>query len=65
MKEIIKEPLVFFFIIGLVVFGLHTFLNKENQDDTDPYTIDVTSADIDYDNDIDIRTSRKFKPVNL
>lgn len=49
MKKIFKEPLIYFFALGFVVFGLHSFLNSENQDkNNDPFTIEVTSADIGW-----------------
>ena len=48
-REIIfKGPIVYFFVLGFVVFGLHSFLNRANQDDTDPFTVEVTSADIGW-----------------
>lgn len=46
--KLIKEPILYFFILGFVIFGLHSFLNRESQDDTDPLTVDVTSADIEW-----------------
>ena len=48
MKKFIKNPLVFLFVLGFVVFGLHSYLNRANQEDTDPFTVDVTSADIEW-----------------
>lgn len=48
LSKIFKEPLVYFFVLGFVVFGLHSFLNRANQEDTDPFTVDVTSADIEW-----------------
>jgi peptidyl-prolyl cis-trans isomerase C len=49
MKRILKEPLVYFFVLGFVVFGLHSFLNNENQlRDEDPFTVAVTSSDIEW-----------------
>ncbi len=49
MKKIIKEPLVYFFVLGFIVFGLHSFLNSENQDkNEDPFTVEITSADIEW-----------------
>lgn len=49
MKKIIKTPLAFFFILGFVVFGLHSFLNRENREiDQDPFTVEITSADIEW-----------------
>ncbi len=48
LSKIFKEPLVYFFVLGFVVFGLHSYLNRANQEDTDPFTVDVTSADIEW-----------------
>jgi hypothetical protein len=48
MKKILKSPPIYFFVIGFVVFGLHSFLNRATQDDTDPFTVEVTSADIEW-----------------
>ncbi|MHC4552838.1 MAG: peptidyl-prolyl cis-trans isomerase [Planctomycetota bacterium] len=49
MKKLFKEPLVYYFVLGLVVFGLHSFLNSESrgQEDT-ALTVEVTSADIEW-----------------
>ena len=48
VQKILKEPLLYFFVLGFVVFGLHSFLNRTNQDDKDPFTVEVTSADIEW-----------------
>ena len=61
MKNIVsklsKEPLVYFFVIGFVVFGLHSSLNSEKQArDEDPFTVEVASADIEW-----IRSSWKAR----
>jgi hypothetical protein len=49
LRRIIKSPLIYFFVLGFVVFGLHSFLNSEKQDKKeDPFTVDVTSADIGW-----------------
>jgi len=53
MKNIVsklsKESLVYFFVLGFVVFGLHAFLNSEMKvRDEDPFTVDVTSSDIEW-----------------
>ena len=49
MKKILKEPLIYFFVLGFVVFGLHSSLNNEKQiRDEDPFTVEVTSADIEW-----------------
>ena len=43
-----KEPLVYFFVLGFVVFALHSFLNRAEQDDSDPFTVNVASTDIEW-----------------
>jgi hypothetical protein len=49
MKKLLKEPLIYFFVLGFVVFGLHSFLDNNSKDDnTDPFTVDITSADIEW-----------------
>ena len=49
MKKILKEPLVYFFVLGFVVFGLHSFLNNNSKDEnTDTFTVGLTSADIGW-----------------
>jgi hypothetical protein len=49
MKKSLKEPLLYFFVLGFIVFGLHSFLNWEVQGkDQDPFTVEVTSADIEW-----------------
>ena len=48
ISNFFKEPIVIFFVLGLVVFGLHSFLNRATQDDTDPFTVSITSTDIEW-----------------
>ncbi len=48
LRRIIKSPLIYFFVLGFVVFGLHSYLNRTIQDDKDPFTVEVTSADIEW-----------------
>lgn len=49
MKRILTNPLVYFFVLGAVVFGLHSFLNREKaEQQDDPFTVEVTSADIEW-----------------
>ena len=49
MKKILKDPVAYFFVLGLIVFGLHSFLNTEKGGQTDdPLTVEVTSADIEW-----------------
>ena len=48
-KQIWREPLIHFFILGLAVLGLHAFLDREPQMvDSDPYLVEVSSAEIDW-----------------
>ncbi|UCH83075.1 MAG: peptidyl-prolyl cis-trans isomerase [Candidatus Latescibacterota bacterium] len=47
--KLVKNPIIYFFVLGFVVFGLHAFLNMEKEAITDdPFTVDVTSADIEW-----------------
>ena len=46
--KLLKEPLVYFFLLGFVVFALHSFLNRAEQDDSDPFTVNVVSTDIEW-----------------
>jgi hypothetical protein len=49
IKRMVREPLVLFFLLGAVVFGLHAALKKapkQNRDDR--YVVEVTSADIEW-----------------
>jgi parvulin-like peptidyl-prolyl isomerase len=48
MKKILKGPFVYFFVLGFVVFGLHSFLNRTAQEDEDPFTVEVTSTEIEW-----------------
>lgn len=49
IAKLLKEPIIYFFVIGFVVFGLHSFLNSENRDkNEDPFSVSVTSADIEW-----------------
>lgn len=43
-----KEPLVHFFVLGLVVFGLYAYLGKKPEAVDDPFLVEVTSADIEW-----------------
>lgn len=46
----LRNPLLHFFLLGLVVFGLHAVLNSEANGDRgkDPRLVEITSADIDW-----------------
>ncbi len=45
-----REPLVYFFILGLVVFGLHAVLNSDavTGGRKDPFLVEITSADTEF-----------------
>jgi hypothetical protein len=43
-----KEPLIHFFVLGLVVFGLHGVLEKKPEAADDPFLVEVSSADIEW-----------------
>ena len=43
-----REPLIHFFVLGLVVFGLYSYLGKEPEAVDDPFLVEVTSADIEW-----------------
>jgi len=44
----LRDPLIHFFVLGLVVFGLHGLLEEEPQVADDPFLVEVTSADIEW-----------------
>jgi hypothetical protein len=46
----LKEPLLHFFLLGLVVFGLHAVLNSgvDTGSRGDPLLVEITSADIEW-----------------
>jgi hypothetical protein len=49
IKRMVREPLVLFFLLGAVVFGLHAVLKKAPKQDRDErYVVEVTSADIEW-----------------
>jgi hypothetical protein len=44
-----REPLIHFFVLGLAVFGLHAALERKPEaTETDPYLVEVSSADIEW-----------------
>jgi hypothetical protein len=44
-----SEPVIHFFFLGLVVFGLHAALDREPEATViDPYLVEVSSADIEW-----------------
>ena len=48
LKKWIRDPVIHFFVLGLVVFGLHAMLEKKPVAAEDPSLIEVTSADIEW-----------------
>jgi hypothetical protein len=49
-ERLFKDPLLHFFLLGLVVFGLHATLNSEADTGSrgDPLLVEITSADIEW-----------------
>ena len=43
-----KAPLIHFFVLGLVVFGLHSVFEPKPEIADDPFLVEVTSADIEW-----------------
>jgi hypothetical protein len=43
-----KEPLLHFFVLGLVVFGLRAWVENPEQLQADTHLDEITSADIDW-----------------
>ena len=43
-----KEPVIHFFVLGLVVFGLYAVMEKKPEAAADPFLVEVTSADIEW-----------------
>ena len=44
-----KETIMYFFVLGFVVFGLHSFFNNSlGNKAIDPLTVEVTSSDIEW-----------------
>ncbi|MHC4187439.1 MAG: peptidyl-prolyl cis-trans isomerase [Planctomycetota bacterium] len=49
IKAIVKEPLLYFFLLGAVIFGIHTLLDKNSKEGEDNrYQVEVTSSDIEW-----------------
>jgi hypothetical protein len=49
IKAIVKEPLLYFFLLGAVVFGIHALLDKDSKEREDNrYQVEVTSSDIEW-----------------
>jgi hypothetical protein len=46
--QIWKEPLIHFFVLGLVIFGLHAMFERKPEAIEDPFLVEVTSADIEW-----------------
>lgn len=43
-----REPLIHFFVLGLVVIGLRGVLEQGDESAVDPFLVEVSSADIDW-----------------
>jgi hypothetical protein len=67
VKRLLSNPIVYFFVLGFVVFGLHSFLNREKTaPEEDPFTVEVTSADIEWlRSSWESRMQRKPTPIEL
>ena len=49
IKNLLREPLIHFFVLGLAIFGLHAVLERNPEAVADdPYLIEVSSADIEW-----------------
>ena len=48
LKKLLKEPVIHFFVLGLVVFGLYRVLEKQPEAEVDPFLVEVSSADIEW-----------------
>jgi hypothetical protein len=48
LLELLREPVIHFFVLGLVAFGLHGVLEKRPDTAEDPFLVEVTSADIEW-----------------
>ena len=48
LRKWLREPLIHFFVLGLVVFGLHGVLEEKPEAAEDPFLVEVTSADIEW-----------------
>ncbi|MBW2671011.1 MAG: hypothetical protein JRD87_14240, partial [Deltaproteobacteria bacterium] len=48
-QRFFREPIIHFFVLGLVVFGLHALLDRKPKTIVDdPYLVEVSSADIEW-----------------
>jgi hypothetical protein len=43
-----REPLIHFFVLGLVVFGLRGVIEQGEETTVDPFLVEVSSAEIDW-----------------
>ncbi len=49
LRRWLRSPLLHFFVLGLVVFGLHAVLNLDaGTSRRDPHLVEITSADIEF-----------------
>lgn len=48
LKVIFKEPLFYFFLLGVIVFGVHAFVKCNSQGGKHRYQVQITSSDVDW-----------------
>lgn len=48
MKKWLRDPLIHFFVLGLVVFGLHGVIERGKEPVGDPLLVEVSSAEIEW-----------------
>jgi hypothetical protein len=48
LNKWLRDPLIHFFVLGLVVFGLHALFEPKPEPIDDPSLVEVTSADIEW-----------------
>lgn len=46
LRQILSEPLLHFFVVGVLVFGAYRFFNPESEQAADPQRIELTENDI-------------------
>lgn len=47
-RTLFKEPLIYFFLLGAVIFGIHAFLRASSNEQSDRYQVQITSSDVDW-----------------
>jgi peptidyl-prolyl cis-trans isomerase C len=48
VQKWLREPLIHFFVLGLVVFGLYGAIEREKEPVGDPFLVEVSSAEIEW-----------------